>query len=241
MSGPYRPRRRLAPDAAAFVAQLREGDRARPGVVLDELRRVILAGGAGPGLPIPADEVGAVFGVSVIPVREALQTLVGEGLVEHEPRGAYTVARLTATELRELYLVRGVLEQAALAAAATRADPADHDRAREAHEALERALRDDDDPAYHRESRRFHLALVAPAGMHRLQAMLESAWNVTEPYRPMAQVPSIERADLHREHGLMLAAFVERDTPALLAEAARHHDHLRKAIEAQFSEQEPPL
>ena len=227
----YGPRRRLPDDVSTFVAELaRSRSTGAPEAVLDELRRVILAGDAPPGLAIPCDEVAALFEVSVIPVREALKTLVGEGLVEHRRRGGYTVACLTPAELDELYVVRGVLEQAALAAAVALADGADHARALEAHDALAAAVEDGDVRRYNRESRRFHLALVAPAGMHRLQAMLESAWNLTEPYQPMAQVPQQVRRDLHEEHARMLAAFVAGDAAELLEQAARHHDHLRVTI-----------
>ena len=217
--------------STAFVAELARSRRTgAPEAVLGELRRVILAGDAPPGLAIPAEEVAALFEVSVIPVREALKTLVGEGLVEHRPRGGYTVARLTGPELDELYLVRGVLEQAALAAAVSRAGGEDHARARDAHDALAAAIEDGDGRAYHRESRRFHLALVAPAGMRRVQAMLESAWNLTEPHRPMALVPPPVRRTLHAEHGLMLQAFVAGDAGVLGELAARHHEHLRATI-----------
>ena len=191
---------------------------------------MILAGDAPPGLAIPAEEVATLFEVSVIPVREALKTLVGEGLVEHRRRGGYTVACLTPGELDELYVVRGVLERAALAAAVAQADDEDHEEARDAHAALTAAIEDEDARRYNRESRRFHLALVAPAGMRRLQAMLESAWNLTEPYRPMAQVPPAERRALHTEHARMLEAFVARDAADLLDQAARHHEHLRATI-----------
>jgi DNA-binding GntR family transcriptional regulator len=233
MNGIQRPRRRLPDDVAMFVAELAGSRRTgAPEAVLGELRRVILAGDAPPGLAIPAEEVAALFQVSVIPVREALKTLVGEGLVEHRRRGGYTVACLTPAELDELYVVRGVLEQAALAAAVAQADGEDHARARDAHAALAAAIEDEDVRRYNSESRRFHLALVAPAGMRRLQAMLESAWNLTEPYQPMAQVPPEERRALHAEHARMLEAFVARDAAGLREQAARHHEHLRKTISA---------
>lgn len=231
MNGIHRPRRRLPDDVAAFVAELGGSRRAgAPEAVLGELRRVILAGDAPPGLAIPAEEVAALFEVSVIPVREALKTLVGEGLVEHRRRGGYTVACLTPAELDELYVVRGVLEQAALAAAVAQADHEDHARARDAHAALAAAIEDEDVRRYNSESRRFHLALVTPARMRRLQAMLESAWNLTEPYQPMAQVPPVERRALHAEHARMLEAFVARDAAGLREQAARHHEHLRKTV-----------
>ena len=72
------PRRR-----SAFTARLEntsvEGAQPR---VLDDMRAAILAGVEPPGTLIPIDAVAAFFGVSQIPVREALKILLGEGLVE---------------------------------------------------------------------------------------------------------------------------------------------------------------
>jgi DNA-binding GntR family transcriptional regulator len=201
-------------------------------VILDELRRVILAGEAPPGTPIPVGEVADLFGVSAIPVRESLKTLIGENLVTHRPNAGYVVAQLTRPELTEIYLVRGVLESAALRAAVEVAGPDDIERAREAHLALERVLRNWDQRAYHRESRRFHLALITPCRMHRLLHMFESAWNVTEPFQPMRYVPGPERDQLHADHQEMLAAFTARDAVALLAASGRHHQRLEAVIAA---------
>lgn len=225
MSPAYR--RSRAP--SAFTGRLGRTRRGTDGL-LDDLRGVILSGDAAPGIPIPLEEIAQALGVSPIPVREALKTLIGEGLVDHRPRGGYTVARITVAELSELYVVRGVLEQAALTAALPLATEADRIEARAAHAAVGMALADGDMPGYHRASRRFHLALVAPARMHRLQRMLESAWNVTEPYRPMSQLSDEGRAGLHADHADMLAAFESGDTAALLAEAVRHHEELRRAV-----------
>jgi DNA-binding GntR family transcriptional regulator len=200
--------------------------------IVDELRRVILAGDVPPGTAIPLDEVAGLFGVSLIPVRESLKVLIGEGLVAHRPRAGYTVALLTRTELQELYVARGVLENAVLAIAVTAAGPDDHRCAAEAHEEMGRALRDGDHPAYHRQSRRFHFALAAPARMRRLESIVQSAWNLTEPYRPMSSISDAEREQLHVDHGRMLEAFTAGDAPALLACAAAHHDRLLAAVAA---------
>jgi len=66
----------------------------------------------------------------------------------------------------------------------------------------------------------------------RLMRMLESAWNLTEPVRPMAQIPTTDRAALHEEHRDMLDAFVGRDSERLLAVSALHHRHLEDSIAA---------
>jgi DNA-binding GntR family transcriptional regulator len=224
------------PRRSVLIARLRGdlGDLAGSGqpVILDELRRVILDGDAPPGTVIPVDEVAELIGVSRIPVRESLKTLIGEGLVEHRPRSGYTVAQLTLAELHEIYVLRGVLEQAALASAVPAANSADDELVREAYDALCAAELAGDHRGYHRESRRFHLALLAPARSRRLMRMLESAWNLTEPVRPMAQIPAPDRAALHEEHRDMVDAFVARDAQRLLAVSALHHRHLEDSIAA---------
>lgn len=200
------------------------------GSLLDELRRAILDGDVPPGSPIPVDQVAEVFGVSRIPVREALMTLIGEGLVDHRPNGGYRVAMMTAHEFSEFYLVREALETAALRAAVALAGPDDDEQARAAHRALDDAVVARDARAHHRESRRFHLALIRPCRMRRLLHMLDSAWNMTEPLQPMSHLDHQGRVSLHRDHAEMLEAFVARDADALIAVFADHHHRLQSFV-----------
>jgi DNA-binding GntR family transcriptional regulator len=159
---------RQRPPAPWVLALASARDTPSQALVLDELRAAILGGRVRPGLPIPVDEVAARFSLSHIPVREALKTLVAEGLVEHEPRGAYVVARLTREELAELYVVRASLETAALPASVARATPQDVGLAATALRELEAATAAGGVADHHRWSRRFHLALIAPCQMHRV-------------------------------------------------------------------------
>lgn len=213
------PRRR-----SVLLTRLRPPVGSSHTAIVDELRSVILSGDVPPGTPIPVADVAGHFGVSHIPVREALKTLAAEQLVDHRRNSGYAVATLTWAELRELYVVRGVLEAAALAGAIAHAQDADDAAATEALAALDAAMRDRDYRAYHRESRRFHFALLDPCRMYRLLHMLRSVWNLTEPYQPMAHIADDERRRLHAEHGQMLVAFVARDAAAL-SSLAQHHQH----------------
>jgi DNA-binding GntR family transcriptional regulator len=239
-------RRRYSPLVAKLTARGTGSAGPSQPAILDELRRCLLDGEVAPGTAIPVDEVASVFGVSRIPVRESLKTLIGEGLVEHRPNLGYTVARLTERELQEMYLVREVLESAALTGAVHAATPADDEEARAAHRALGAAMHHHDLRGYHRDSRRFHWALVRPCGMRRLLGMLESAWNVTEPLQAMTHVGDDERARLHTDHDEMLAAFLARDTAALLRVSRKHHHRLRATLHALprhtglFADPEPP-
>ncbi|MEV6768319.1 GntR family transcriptional regulator [Nocardia sp. NPDC051030] len=198
--------------------------------ILNELRRLILEGNLPPGTGMPLGELARQFEVSAIPVRESLQTLIGEGLVEHRPNFGYQVTLLTTAELRELYVVRERLESAAMAAAVHNATKWDHDLAKESHARLEKAVLEEDAVAYHRETRNFHLALVRASGMPRVVHMLEYAWNITEPVQPMVHVTTLDRVVLHADHSKQLAAFLARDAETLLAVSEQHSARLNGVL-----------
>ena len=198
--------------------------------ILAELRRVILDGAVLPGTQIPLAEVADLFGVSQIPVREALKTLIGEGLVAHRSNFGYAIAQLTPQELREMYIVRETLEAAALAASVANATDEDRAAVTGVHDILQKAIRDDDPVTYHRQSREFHLALTRPSRMYRLLHMLESAWNVTEPVQSMVHVMPDQRTALHADHERMLESFLTGDVEQLLATAELHAQRLNSVI-----------
>jgi len=220
------PRRR-----SALVDRLVVDQPGRPQqAILDELRRVILDGAVPPGTPIPLAEVADLFGVSQIPVREALKTLIGEALVAHQSNLGYTVAQLTPQELREMYIVRETLEAASLASAVANATAVDRAAIVAANDVLQRAIDDDDPLTYHRHSRQFHLALTRPSRMFRLLHMLEAAWNITEPVQSMVHVAPSDRARLHADHRQMVDAFLGGDVEQLLTAAELHAQRLNSVI-----------
>ncbi len=223
---------------SGLLAALRAPDEQAGGPeVLRELRRVITSGRVPPDTAVPIDDVAALFGLSRIPVREALTTLVGEGLVSHRPRLGYLVTRLSPEELRELYVVRGSLEAAALGPALAHADACDDDHARLIHQSLVSAVDEQDSPGFQRTSREFHLALLSPCRMPRLLGMVQTAWNLTEPAQTMSRVDSQTRAALRDDHARMLDAFTNRDVVALRQIGAAHHQRLTTALETLT----PPL
>jgi DNA-binding GntR family transcriptional regulator len=90
--------------------------------VRDQVRRVlterILAGHYQPGERLVELQIAKELGTSQGSVREALRELEASRLVESEPNRGTRVRVVSACEMREAYLVRGVLEQAAAATAA---------------------------------------------------------------------------------------------------------------------------
>jgi DNA-binding GntR family transcriptional regulator len=124
--------------------------------VLDAIKHAILTGELKPGQSLVETDLAAVLGVSKTPVREALKTLAGAGLVTMSPyRGA--VVRLVDDEhARHIYDLRLFLEPEALG----RAIAAGHDW-RAARLALERAAIAADQAERSLANRDFHRELYA--------------------------------------------------------------------------------
>lgn len=78
------------------------------------LRQAILEQEIAPGARLPEDEIGAPFGISRTLVRQALQRLHADGLVELGGKRTATVARPTAGEARDVFRVRRALEREAI-------------------------------------------------------------------------------------------------------------------------------
>ncbi len=108
--------------AADPAAQLSRGPRgstrgARPIPTLGELaaqklREAILSGRLEAGGRLVQEELCARIGVSRTCVREALQQLENEGLVERSPTQGHRVASISSDEARQIYEIRAALEPA---------------------------------------------------------------------------------------------------------------------------------
>ena len=86
--------------------------------VAARLRADIMTGSLRPDTFIRLDETAARLGVSITPVREALRTLRGEGMVELEPHRGHRVVPLTRGDIEDIFWLQSTIAQE-LAATAT--------------------------------------------------------------------------------------------------------------------------
>jgi DNA-binding GntR family transcriptional regulator len=91
-----------------------------PDWIAEQLRRAILTGAIEGGVQLKQNDVAARFGVSVAPVREALQRLIADGLAVLHPNRGVTVSMISALDFREIAELRVLLEPHALRLSAPR-------------------------------------------------------------------------------------------------------------------------
>jgi DNA-binding GntR family transcriptional regulator len=144
--------------------------------VADVLRRRILTGQLVVGDHLRQSDIAVELGVSTTPVREALRTLVAEGLVQIDTNKGAIIRRLTRAELVELLELQLVVEKVTLAAALPHIDLDMLAGARELHE---RMLGTSDPTEWALLNRDFHLLLSQPSGRTRTLRVLREVINVT--------------------------------------------------------------
>ncbi|MEV0049492.1 GntR family transcriptional regulator [Saccharopolyspora shandongensis] len=203
--------------------------------VLGELRNAIVSGELAPGQPIRQDTIAQRLGVSRVPLREALKTLEAEGQVIYQPHRGYSVAELSLSDLLEVYRMRELLESEAAAVATERLTDADLARITDAQGDVEKAADSGDLVAMIAANRRFHFALLEPAGMPRLLRVVRTLWDATDAYRAVYYNSSSNRERVRHEHDSIVTAVADRRADDLVRLLDEHRRHAVDALRATIA------
>lgn len=196
-----------------------------PDLIADALREGILRGTIPPGQPLRQEELAERFGVSRLPVRDALLRLEAQGLVEVFPnRGAFVVT-LSSDEVREIYELRILLEGDVIERAVPRMTADDWRRIDAAHEASKQSA---SGPDWADGDWQFHRALYLPAGRPRQLAMIDTLRGTVARYWNAYSALPTRTAEWLGDHEAILEACRSR---AAAAARRRLGDHLRRASE----------
>ncbi|ARV62914.1 GntR family transcriptional regulator [Nostocales cyanobacterium HT-58-2] len=205
-------------DLAANVLQQQ---RSTPDLIADALREAILQGIFEEGQSLRQDEIATQFGVSRIPVREALRQLEAEGLVKiHLNRGA-TVSALSPAEAQEIFEIRSALEVKAIQLAIPLLSVSALEKASEI---LAQTDQTTDPGLLAKLNWEFHETLYVAAERPRLLMMIKSLHlNVDRYVRlQLSQMDYQERSQ--KEHYQLLEACQQHDTKVAVRLLKRHID-----------------
>lgn len=203
----------------SLIQEIRAERPATPNVIADVLRVLVLRGHFAAGQPLRQDEIAGYFGVSRIPVREALRQLSAEGLAELRDNRGAIVAPLRADEAEEILDIRFTLEIKAAGLAmsqwteATFAKLCDNLAEAESCESVDR---------WSDLNRSFHEMLYSPCGRPRLMTMIASLNTNVERYIRLLVSQSDYRLQAQREHQAILASAQVGNLPSLSALIEQH-------------------
>lgn len=192
--------------------------------VLVRLRRAIVTGELAPGDQVRQDALAERYGVSRVPVREALKMLEGEGQVVYHPHRGYFVSSLDLADLREVYRIRELLETEAVRVAVPGLSDADVQRLADAADEVDRADAQGELSAMAAANRRFHFVLLEAADMPRLVRLVRILWDATDSYRSLYYTDEGHRAVVREQHQAVVDAVRGRDADRVVELLRTHRE-----------------
>ncbi len=196
--------------------------------IFEAIKTAILTTELPPGCLVSEAEVGAQFGASRTPVREAFTQLRDDGLIITRPSRGNYVSKLSEHRIREAQFIREALEAANVAQLCRSGIPADLQS--ELQDTLAQQAQhaaDHDDLAFQRQDDRFHALLARATGYARAEILLGREKAALDRLRVLALTERHHGDRLLAEHRAILDAILARDAEA--ADAALRA-HLRSVL-----------
>lgn len=198
--------------------------------VLAELRREIASGRLAPGAQLVQEDIAQRYGVSRVPVREALRILEGEGQLTYHAHRGYFVTLLSVDDLDEVYRLRELLETEALGRAVSAVTDEDIAELDAQLTRMEDASAAEDITRLTQENRNFHFAMFGLSDSPRLERLIRLLWDATDAYRAVYFIEPENRARVQSEHRAMVKALAARDTKTLIEVQDSHRQHAQDVV-----------
>jgi DNA-binding GntR family transcriptional regulator len=198
--------------------------------IAEQLRQGILSGTHAAGSQLRQDALAAQYGVSRIPVREALFQLEAEGLVQIAPHKGAIVSTFSRAEVDDVFDLRVLLEPRLLRHSAPLLTDADYADIAQLDAAFATAIAQQDIAHWGELNARFHQALYRHAPQPRTLAIVTQLLQTSERYTrvQMNRASALPRAE--REHRKLLQLCRSGHVDAACAHLAHHIEAVRKDL-----------
>lgn len=206
------------------------------GTLHEQLRADILTGRLAPGLKLQMKFLTERYEAGQTPLREALNRLSSEGLVDSRVQRGFFVKPVHLDELRELTKTRCWLETIALRKSIANATPEWDEELIIAHHRLTRTPRSldpetfDSNPEWEPLHRDFHKALISRCGSRQLLEFCEQLADRLYRYRMLSIRKVFTTRHVRDEHAAILQHVLDRDAPAAIAALMRHYEQTADAV-----------
>jgi GntR family carbon starvation induced transcriptional regulator len=210
-------------------------------LVYHELKRDLLRGLHEPGSKLQVEATAQRYGVTTNPMREALNRLAAERLIDREDQRGFSVPALSLDHFRELVKTRCWLEGKALAESIAHRTEAWEDAIVLS---LHRLVRTQfaagaplnvevDNSLWEVRHRQFHLALIANCGSRWLLRFCEELMDQAERYRYISDIRSYPSRDSANEHRLIAEATIAGEVELAVERLSAQYELTLSLYESQ--------
>jgi DNA-binding GntR family transcriptional regulator len=183
-------------------------------LIYHQMEENLMSGQYKPDQLITLRELSASFGVSIIPVREALLLMEAEGIIRRRSNRDYHIRSLSYREFLDIYEIRKCLETEVAVFAIEKAGEEDDVHMKQLFADMIEAH--DDVNAYMYRHYQFHISLYRIADRPIYDELIHTLWLRVGPYITiMGEAIGIDDSIIH--HRLVLQAFLDRDKDAIVS------------------------
>jgi DNA-binding GntR family transcriptional regulator len=190
--------------------------------VRDILRNDIITGLYPEGARLKVSELVSRYGVSAMPIREALHQLQGEGLIVLSANRGASVRKIDEDSLWKIYEIRKSLELYFVRELGGRAAHQEIDRLRSMLDEQDSAVAAADEELLQQLDRDFHSSIVRSTGNEEAVAILHRSYNLTRPLRLRFGRSPEQRQGITRDHRAIVDA-IARSEGNIAAELMSAH------------------
>jgi len=201
--------------------------------VRERIRQDIFSGYFAPGARIPTAALGARYGVSQMPIREALQQLQGEGLVTIAPNRGASVRRVDARFISNIYDIRAALEAMMVSRAVETIGDDGMFALYAAERRFEEAASRGDTGAAVAANLEFHDAVFPLADNPEAVDVIARHAELLQSLRRRFGYGPHRMAAIIAEHRQLLRAFEQRDAAAAALVVKTHCEHAKRDLVVQ--------
>ncbi|TYO67290.1 GntR family transcriptional regulator [Bradyrhizobium hipponense] len=198
--------------------------------IVDQLRQAILDGTYPAGSQLRQDALGDAYGVSRIPVREALFQLEAEGLVRIVPQKGAIVSELSLDEINDVFDLRRILEPRLLAQSAPRFREEDFEGLDDIHKHFEKAIKARNVSDWGQLNADFHMALYVHAPQPRTRAIVLSLLQTSDRYTRLQLSNTKAMGIAEKEHANLIALCRAQKVEEACRFLERHIEAVRKDL-----------
>jgi DNA-binding GntR family transcriptional regulator len=198
--------------------------------VYEELRADILSAALEPGAKLRIEFVCDRYRARNTPVREALNRLAAEGLLQRQEQRGFSVATMSAEDLAELTRTRIAIESMALRESLAHRNAAWEEQLVLARHRLDRTPRSlhseryEANPEWERRHREFHRALIAACGSRWLLRFSDELADHAYRYRQRSMKAAYLQRDVAAEHAALAHAALAGDSERAIALLRAHFE-----------------
>lgn len=199
------------------------------------IRDAIADGSLAPGSRIKIGEAARSFGFGVMPIREALRKLEGEGLVQIVPNRGATVREIDRKFLEDIYEVRIALEDMTVQKCFVLLTIEKLIRLEGVLELHKAALAADDFQAKVCTSRQMHATLFEFAGNKQAERIFDNGWQIIHTLRLQLGYSSLRKTHMAVEYSMLIDALREQNLERARNILRMHHRAGMEDLLAHFT------